>query len=57
MTKTAGPDDRRLHDALSVTRGAFFGIGGFSFIINALLLTVPVYMLQIYDRVLTSRSM
>ena len=28
----------------------------FSFVINALLLTVPLYMLQIYDRVLASRS-
>ena len=28
----------------------------FSFVINGLLLTVPLYMFQIYDRVLTSRS-
>ena len=29
---------------------------GFSFFINLLLLAAPVYMLQVYDRVLTSRS-
>lgn len=29
---------------------------GFSFLINLLMLTAPLYMLQIYDRVLTSRS-
>ena len=28
----------------------------FSFLINSLMLTVPLYMLQVYDRVLTSRS-
>ena len=50
------PEDRRLRDALSASRGVFAGVGGFSFVINALLLTVPIYMLQIYDRVLTSRS-
>lgn len=36
--------------------GAFCFVGVFSFFINALMLTVPLYMLQIYDRVLTSRS-
>ena len=38
------------------SRGVFVGVGAFSFVINVLLLTVPLYMLQIYDRVLTSRS-
>ena len=32
-------------------------MGAFSFAINALMLTVPLYMLQVYDRVLTSGSM
>ena len=30
---------------------------GFSFVVNLLLLTMPLYMLQIYDRILPSRSM
>ena len=32
-------------------------LAGFSFMVNLLLLTIPLYMLQIYDRVLPSRSM
>ncbi|MEM7696001.1 MAG: type I secretion system permease/ATPase [Pseudomonadota bacterium] len=37
-------------------RGALIAIGVFSFLINMLMLTGPVYMLQIYDRVLASGS-
>ncbi len=35
---------------------AFFSVGVFSFFINLLMLTGPLFMLQIYDRVLSSRS-
>ena len=42
--------------ALGRSRGAFFMTGVFSFFINLLMLTAPLYMLQIYDRVLASRS-
>ncbi len=45
-----------LDKALAASRGAFSAVGVFSFFINALMLTVPLYMLHIYDRVLTSRS-
>ena len=38
-------------------RSALFGVAAFSAIINLLLLTSPVFMLQVYDRVLTSRSL
>lgn len=41
---------------LMKARSAFVGIGGFSFFINLLMLTGPIYMLQVYDRVLISRS-
>ena len=37
-------------------RIVFFAIGAFSFVINILLLMPSIYMLQIYDRVLTSRN-
>lgn len=37
-------------------RGVFYAVGAFSFVINLLLLTPPLYMLQTYDRVLTSRN-
>ena len=33
------------------------GVAVFSLVINILMLTGPIYMLQVYDRVLTSRSM
>ena len=45
-----------LTQSLRASRGAFFAVGLFSFFINALMLTVPLYMLHIYDRVLTSGS-
>ncbi len=37
-------------------RRAFYVVGIFSFFINILLLTTSIYMLQVYDRVLASRS-
>ncbi len=36
--------------------GLFWTIGIFSVFVNLLMLTAPIYMLQIYDRVLPSRS-
>ncbi|MEM9600016.1 MAG: type I secretion system permease/ATPase [Pseudomonadota bacterium] len=44
-------------DVLSRARSAFVGVGIFSFFVNLLMLTGPIYMLQVYDRVLMSRSM
>lgn len=38
-------------------RGAFWLIGVFSFFANLLMLTSPLYMMQVYDRVLGSRSL
>jgi PrtD family type I secretion system ABC transporter len=43
--------------AIGAARGAFVSIGIFSFAINLLMLVVPIYMLQVYDRVLASRSL
>lgn len=42
--------------ALSSCRPAFFAVGGFSAVINLLMLAGSLYMLQVYDRVLSSRS-
>lgn len=42
--------------ALRQSSGAFASVGIFSFFINLLMLTAPIYMLQVYDRVLASRS-
>jgi len=45
-----------LTQALKIWRGAFVAIGVFSGIINMLTLTGAFYMLQIYDRVIPSKS-
>lgn len=42
--------------ALGACRSAFLGAAGFSAFINVLMLVPSIYMLQIYDRVLSSRS-
>jgi len=45
-----------LSQVLGRTKGAFISVGIFSLFINLLMLTSPLYMLQLYDRVLASRS-
>ncbi len=45
-----------LKRALNTCRGAFWATAGFSFVINLLMFVQPLYMLQVYDRVLVSRS-
>jgi ATP-binding cassette subfamily C protein len=44
------------NDALKQFRGAFLGVAVFSAVMNILMLTGPLFMLQVYDRVLSSRS-
>lgn len=45
-----------LADAVAACRSGLIGVFVFSMVMNVLLLTGPFFMLQIYDRVLTSRS-
>jgi ATP-binding cassette subfamily C protein len=45
-----------LDQALASVRRAFLTAGIFSLFINVLMLAGPLYMLQVYDRVLTSHS-
>jgi ATP-binding cassette, subfamily C, bacterial PrsD len=45
-----------LGEALRACRGAFLGVGAMSCIINLLYLTGSIFMLEVYDRVLPSRS-
>jgi ATP-binding cassette, subfamily C, type I secretion system permease/ATPase len=54
----AAPDVRRseLGDALHACRNAFIGVGAMSCVINMLYLTGSIFMLEVYDRVLPSRS-
>ena len=52
------PSDRSssVDSALVRTRGAWLHVGVFSSIVNTLMLTGSLYMIQVYDRVLASRS-
>src|SRR6187549_2917651 len=54
----AAPGVRRseLGDALRACRSAFIGVGLMSCMINLLYLTGSIFMLEVYDRVLPSRS-
>ncbi len=45
-----------LERVMRACRRALAGVGAFSFVINALMLTIPIYMIQVFDRVMTSRS-
>ncbi len=45
-----------LQQALLLCKGAFISAAAFSLVINMLMLTPTIYMLQLYDRVLSSRS-
>jgi ABC-type protease/lipase transport system fused ATPase/permease subunit len=42
--------------ALKECRAAFWSVAIFSGVVNMLMLAGPLYMLQLYDRVLSSRS-
>lgn len=48
--------EKRLSTTLEQCKKALMFVVAFSFIINLLVLCVPLYMLQIYDRVISSRS-
>ncbi len=54
MSKKAAVNE--IKQALQAHRGAFVAVGVFSFVINFLYLTPSIYMLQVYDRVVTARS-
>ena len=54
MEKTSGRQE--LRDAWRRGRVLFFWAFVFSIFVNLLMLTGPLYMLQVYDRVLTTRS-
>lgn len=51
---TAGRNELRA--ARRESRGLYWAVGLFSVFVNLLMLTGPLYMLQVYDRVLGSRS-
>lgn len=55
MNDSNSASDLRL--ALRASKRGFIAVGFFSLFVNLLMLTPPIYMLQIYDRVVASRSM
>lgn len=55
-TQSNPPLHAALAAVLADSRRAFWGVALFSAIVNLLMLAGPIYMLQIYDRVLASRN-
>ncbi|WP_421854320.1 type I secretion system permease/ATPase [Oricola sp.] len=57
QTRTGAPDYREvLRKGMAVVRRSFVVVGVFSVFANLLVLAMPIYLFQISDRVLTSRS-
>jgi len=56
-SKQSKKEPTELRQALASCRSAFAAVGVFSLFINLLMLLPAIYMLQIYDRVMSSRSM
>src|SRR3954464_8297825 len=56
MSAVPGVRRSELGDALRACRGAFIGVGAMSCMINLLYLTGSIFILEVYDRVLPSRS-
>jgi ATP-binding cassette subfamily C protein/ATP-binding cassette subfamily C protein EexD len=54
--RTGSSTEGLIRGTLAVCRRGFMAAGLFSLSINLLMLTVPLYMLQLFDRVLLSRS-
>ncbi len=54
--RSPAPPRSELSQALATCKSAFLSIGLFSGLINVLMLTGAFFMLQIYDRILPSRS-
>ncbi|MCK4939155.1 MAG: type I secretion system permease/ATPase [Rhodospirillaceae bacterium] len=49
-------DENEFAGKVKAARAPLWAVGGFSFVVNMLMLTISIYMMQVFDRVLTSRS-
>jgi len=56
LTRPCAPHFTKLSDLLLRCREGLIAVGAFSMVMNLLVLTVSIYMLQVYDRVLPGRS-
>lgn len=54
--RVKGQNTSEVTEALRACRGPLLSTAAFSCIVNLLMLTGPLFMLQVYDRVLTSNS-
>lgn len=57
LTRRSPPPAAHLADFFQAGRGAMLFLAAISVLINLLMLTGPVFMMQVYDRVLSSRSL
>lgn len=55
-SKSGQPKRPMVAEAFAASRSGYAGVGVLSLVINLLMLTGPMFMLQIYDRVLASHS-
>ena len=53
----ASPSANPLKTALRSCRQALVVVGGFSLVMNLLMLAMPLYMMQVFDRVLTGQNL
>ncbi len=56
FSRNASPARDEIADIIKASRGAFLSTGLFSGVVNILMLTGSIFMLQVYDRVLGSGS-
>jgi ATP-binding cassette, subfamily C, type I secretion system permease/ATPase len=56
LIRPCAPHFTKLSDLLLRCREGLIAVGAFSMVMNLLVLTVSIYMLQVYDRVLPGRS-
>ncbi len=56
LSRNAPPSRDEIADIMKASRGAFLSTGLFSGVVNILMLTGSIFMLQVYDRVLGSGS-
>lgn len=56
LTLDTLPGESEVRAAIRASKRAFFATGSYSLVINVLMLAGPLFMLQVYDRVLTSGS-
>lgn len=55
--RVAARGSDHLKQVVAATRRGFVAVTGFSFVVNLMMLAVPIYMMQLYDRVLVTGNL